>query len=160
MIFALGSDERCDRQGEFRKAEILAKLPEGSSAVEWAEDRPNPLQICGWPTYELQLSYSAFGKRFTSTLLVCDLEEEQLRFRVVAPEADFAIAPLSSDPAVAERTFATLRELRDRLSAENAVTLRELSMGMSGDFAAAIAAGSTLVRVGTALFGTRESSAQ
>jgi pyridoxal phosphate enzyme (YggS family) len=70
------------------------------------------------------------------------------------------IAPLSSDPAVAERTFATLRELRDRLSAENAVTLRELSMGMSGDFAAAIAAGSTLVRVGTALFGTRESSAQ
>ena len=36
------------------------------------------------------------------------------------------------------------------------VELRELSMGMSGDYAAAIAAGSTLIRVGTALFGARE----
>ena len=70
------------------------------------------------------------------------------------------IAPLSSDPSVAQRTFETLRELRDRQSAENAVALRELSMGMSGDFAAAIVAGSTQVRVGTALFGARESSAQ
>jgi uncharacterized pyridoxal phosphate-containing UPF0001 family protein len=33
--------------------------------------------------------------------------------------------------------------------------LRELSMGMSGDLAAAVAAGSTLVRVGTALYGAR-----
>ena len=36
----------------------------------------------------------------------------------------------------------------------------ELSMGMSGDFATAIASGSTLVRVGSALFGARESRAQ
>jgi pyridoxal phosphate enzyme (YggS family) len=66
------------------------------------------------------------------------------------------IAPLSDDPAVAERTFANLREIRDRLAVSSGYPLRELSMGMSGDMAAAIAAGSTLVRVGTALFGTRE----
>jgi uncharacterized pyridoxal phosphate-containing UPF0001 family protein len=66
------------------------------------------------------------------------------------------IAPLSDDPAVAERTFANLREIRDRLAVSSGHPLRELSMGMSGDMAAAIAAGSTLVRVGTALFGTRE----
>jgi pyridoxal phosphate enzyme (YggS family) len=66
------------------------------------------------------------------------------------------IAPLSDDPAVAERTFANLREIRDRLAASSGHPLRELSMGMSGDMVAAIAAGSTLVRVGTALFGTRE----
>jgi pyridoxal phosphate enzyme (YggS family) len=65
------------------------------------------------------------------------------------------IAPLSADPAVAARTFANLRELRDRLASRFGVPLRELSMGMSGDLDAAIAAGSTLVRVGTALFGTR-----
>ena len=34
--------------------------------------------------------------------------------------------------------------------------LTELSMGMSGDFPAAIAAGSTLVRIGTALYGARD----
>jgi len=66
------------------------------------------------------------------------------------------IAPLSPDPAVAQRTFANLRELRDRLAAQTGAPLRELSMGMSGDFADAIAAGSTLVRIGTALFGARE----
>jgi len=65
------------------------------------------------------------------------------------------IAPLSDDPAVAERTFATLRELRDTFAAQFGVPLRELSMGMTGDLAAAIAAGSTQVRVGTALFGKR-----
>ena len=69
------------------------------------------------------------------------------------------IAPLSTDPAVAERTFATLRELRDSLAAKTGTSLRELSMGMSGDFAAAIAAGSTVIRIGTALFGARTAPA-
>jgi len=66
------------------------------------------------------------------------------------------IAPLSGDPAVARRTFANLRAIRDQLAARSGATLRELSMGMSGDLDAAIAEGSTLVRVGTALFGPRE----
>ena len=66
------------------------------------------------------------------------------------------IAPLSSDPAVAQRTFFSLRELRDQLAAQFSTPLRELSMGMSGDLTDAIAAGSTLVRVGTALFGSRD----
>jgi len=65
------------------------------------------------------------------------------------------IAPLAEDPAVAQRTFAALRMLRDDLAARFGTPLRELSMGMSGDFGAAIAAGSTIVRVGTALFGER-----
>jgi len=65
------------------------------------------------------------------------------------------IAPLADDPTVVRRTFARLRELRDALSVRGGLPLRELSMGMSGDLAAAIAEGSTLVRVGTALFGAR-----
>lgn len=65
------------------------------------------------------------------------------------------IAPLSDDPAVAARTFAALRGLRDDLAAKFATPLRELSMGMSGDMEAAILAGSTQVRVGTALYGAR-----
>jgi pyridoxal phosphate enzyme (YggS family) len=65
------------------------------------------------------------------------------------------IAPLSSDP-VARRTFASLRAIRDDLAGRLGVPLRELSMGMTGDLDAAIAEGSTLVRVGTALYGPRE----
>jgi pyridoxal phosphate enzyme (YggS family) len=71
------------------------------------------------------------------------------------------IAPLGITPAEtnahAQRTFYNLRTMRDELAARFAIPLRELSMGMSGDLAIAIAAGSTLVRVGTALFGERES---
>jgi len=66
------------------------------------------------------------------------------------------LAPISDDPDVPRRTFARLREIRDRLAAEAGAPLGELSMGMSGDLDAAVAEGSTIVRVGTALFGTRE----
>lgn len=70
-------------------------------------------------------------------------------------EGLMTIAPLSEDPEVAVRTFVTLRELRDSLAAKFQAPLAALSMGMSGDFAAAIAAGSTQIRVGSALFGPR-----
>ena len=66
------------------------------------------------------------------------------------------VAPLSEDPAVAQRTFAALRTLRDELAVRTGAPLRELSMGMTGDLAIAVAEGSTLVRVGTALFGARD----
>jgi PLP dependent protein len=70
------------------------------------------------------------------------------------------IAPLGSTGsetvALAHRTFANLRTIRDDLAIRGGIPLRELSMGMTGDFAIAIAEGSTLVRVGTALFGPRK----
>lgn len=51
--------------------------------------------------------------------------------------------------------FARLFELREALQRELGMELPELSMGMSDDFAAAILEGSTMVRVGTAIFGPR-----
>ena len=66
------------------------------------------------------------------------------------------IAPLDDDPAVARAAFDRLRELRDRLSERFGLPLPELSMGMSGDLESAIAAGSTQIRVGRALYGKRE----
>jgi len=56
--------------------------------------------------------------------------------------------------ATARRQFASLRMLRDRLVAElpAAASLRELSMGMSEDYEAAILEGATLVRIGSALW--------
>jgi PLP dependent protein len=65
------------------------------------------------------------------------------------------IAPLSDDPDLARRTFANLRAIRDDLATRLGPPLRELSMGMSSDLEAAIAEGSTLVRIGTALYGSR-----
>lgn len=70
-------------------------------------------------------------------------------------EGLMTIAPLSEDKAVASRTFAALRTLRDELSALFGAALPELSMGMSGDMSEAVREGSTIVRIGTALFGAR-----
>lgn len=72
-------------------------------------------------------------------------------------EGLMTIGPLTDDPASVRAAFTGLRVLRDRLRAASGLPLNELSMGMSGDFAAAIEEGSTIVRVGTAIFGPRTS---
>lgn len=67
------------------------------------------------------------------------------------------IPTFDDNPETARTCFRRLRELRDELARRYPRTdLRELSMGMSGDFEVAIEEGSTLVRIGTALFGARE----
>ena len=65
------------------------------------------------------------------------------------------IAPLGSEPSSAEACFEKLRSIRDFLTERYQYPLEELSMGMTQDLEAAIAAGSTMIRVGTALFGHR-----
>jgi pyridoxal phosphate enzyme (YggS family) len=66
--------------------------------------------------------------------------------------------PWFSDPEEVRPYFRALRELRDRLRDLSGLPLMELSMGMSGDYAAAVEEGATLVRVGTAIFGRRRRS--
>jgi len=65
--------------------------------------------------------------------------------------------PWFDDPDDARPFFVALRELRDKIIAEDikGVEMRELSMGMSGDYVVAIEEGSTIVRLGTAIFGAR-----
>ena len=65
--------------------------------------------------------------------------------------------PWFENPEEARPYFIALRKLRDELAAEQipTVSLKELSMGMSGDFEVAIEEGATLVRIGTAIFGER-----
>ena len=68
------------------------------------------------------------------------------------------VPPFSEDPEGSRPYFRRLRELRDRLAIETKLDLPELSMGMSHDFEVAIEEGSTCVRVGTAIFGARDTS--
>jgi pyridoxal phosphate enzyme (YggS family) len=63
------------------------------------------------------------------------------------------VPPFSEEPKASRHFFDQLRELRDQLSAR--APLPELSMGMTLDLEEAIAAGATIVRVGTAIFGER-----
>jgi pyridoxal phosphate enzyme (YggS family) len=63
--------------------------------------------------------------------------------------------PWFDDPERVRPYFRALRELRDTLRGAHLADLPELSMGMTGDFEAAISEGATLVRIGTAIFGQR-----
>ncbi len=71
---------------------------------------------------------------------------------LLAVQGVMAMGPLDGDPVPA---FTAAAALRDRLRATSGLPLPVLSLGMSGDLDAAIAAGSTLVRIGTAVFGAR-----
>lgn len=68
-----------------------------------------------------------------------------------------AIPPSFEQPEMARPYFAMVRRLAERINKEKlpGVYLRELSMGMSNDFEVAIEEGATMVRLGTAIFGTR-----
>jgi len=83
------------------------------------------------------------------------LVEEALRSPHLDCRGFMTMAPYAAPAAELHRIFGGLRELRNRLAAEFGAALPELSMGMSGDFETAIAEGATLVRVGTAIFGSR-----
>ena len=77
---------------------------------------------------------------------------EHLEFRGL-----MTVPPFADDPREARPYFRKLRELRDQIAAQRlpAVSMHTLSMGMSHDFEVAIEEGSTCVRVGTAIFGSR-----
>ncbi len=80
--------------------------------------------------------------------------EEAARYENVEIRGLMCMAGLEGGLDAARREFAALRILRDRLMARGLerVSLAELSMGMSGDFEAAIEEGATMVRIGSALF--------
>jgi|SRR5919109_174518 pyridoxal phosphate enzyme (YggS family) len=70
-------------------------------------------------------------------------------------EGLMTLAPFTDDLDVQRQTFRGLRILRDRIQEEEGLWLETLSMGMSGDYATAVAEGATVIRLGTALFGPR-----
>jgi pyridoxal phosphate enzyme (YggS family) len=80
------------------------------------------------------------------------------RFDTLRVRGLMTIATYTDDPAEVRRCFRQLRELRDAMATEGHA-LPRLSMGMSGDFALAIAEGATEVRIGSAIFGARASAA-
>jgi len=83
-----------------------------------------------------------------------DFLVEMGRFPCITVEGLMTMPPFFDSPEMARPYFRRLKELRNRLR-ERFLGLRELSMGMSGDFEVAIEEGATMVRIGTAIFGPR-----
>ena len=80
-------------------------------------------------------------------------------FTHIIPNGFMTMAPFTEDEKLIRNSFIKLRKLSEKLKLQfPGLPLTELSMGMSGDFEIAIEEGSTLVRVGTAIFGERDYS--
>ena len=84
----------------------------------------------------------------------CEIVQSLALVEHVAICGLMGMASFVDDERIVRAQFASLRELRDNLSSDMPAghTMRELSMGMSGDFEIAIEEGATIVRVGSALF--------
>lgn len=97
-------------------------------------------------------------KSGTSSEELLDLVREVAALPNVRIKGLMTMPPFFDDPDAARPYFAALRVLAREVEKEEiaGVEMRELSMGMSGDFEVAIGEGATLVRVGSALFGERD----
>jgi hypothetical protein len=110
-----------------------------------------------------------------SVLLQVDLGQEETKFgadpeqvreileavptlKGIRVDGLMTIPPFFEDPEMSRPFYARLRELRDALDSEQPGCLgqKHLSMGMSHDFVEAIREGATIIRVGTAIFGSRQ----
>ncbi|HET6363532.1 MAG TPA: YggS family pyridoxal phosphate-dependent enzyme [Nitrospirota bacterium] len=85
------------------------------------------------------------------------LIKDAVKLKNISIKGLMTIPPFSDNPEDSRPYFKKLRELSESVERENipGVSMKELSMGMSGDFEVAIEEGSTMVRVGTAIFGKR-----
>ncbi len=110
-----------------------------------------PLQVCLQVNLDAEPSKAGIAPRELAGLAqaVAQLDPTRLRLRGL-----MCIPRPQVDPVAQRLAFAALRECRATLRREG-LALDTLSMGMSDDYCAAIAEGATLIRIGTAIFGTR-----
>ncbi len=85
---------------------------------------------------------------------ISDIAHAITGFETLRLQGLMTMAPFTDDESVLRSTFSRLRVTREHLEGEGLV-LPELSMGMSNDYAAAVAEGATILRLGTVLFGER-----
>jgi len=67
------------------------------------------------------------------------------------------MAPFTDDTQIIRKSFIELRNLRNRIN-QNGFDLKELSMGMTNDYEIAIEQGATMLRIGSAIFGQRDTT--
>lgn len=106
---------------------------------------------------EANMSQETTKSGFTADELRRDWSQLVAFSKSVLIEGFMTMAAESDDPENARPTFRSLRMLRDELQQTDAsrdagLNLRELSMGMSGDFVPAIEEGATMVRIGSRIF--------
>ena len=165
----------CDAVGENYAQEVLAKVEESPfglpvhfiGAIQSNKVRQLAPHISLWQGVDRESVISELGKRAPGTeiLLQVNTTNEDTKSGVPPQEVEallaagvkaglavrglMTIGPTSGDVGDAEKAFLSLRSLADSLH------LPECSMGMSDDYRVAVDCGSTMIRIGSRLFGPR-----
>ena len=145
------------QRNKIRHALPLFELFHGVDSLEIARDIERIAAEDGaLPRVLLEVNVAGEGTKFGfSPERIRSQIEELLALKRLTVEGLMCIPPPQPRAEMARKVFVALRELRDQLQSEFRISLPQLSMGMSGDFAVAVEEGATLVRVGTAIFGER-----
>ena len=143
------------------KAVELFSAVDSVDSVKLAEKLNTAAQALG-KTLPVLIEINIGGEGAKSGVAMDSPELESLlqsapRLESLSIRGLMTVPPFTNDPEGAGPYFRKLRELRDKIALRKlpAISLDELSMGMSHDFGVAIEEGSTCVRVGTAIFGER-----
>lgn len=123
-------------------------------ATRLNDQRPHnypPLNVCLQVNQAGEAQKAGVSEADVSTLARNVISLPRLRLRGL-----MTLPPANTDPKANAILFARLRDLKDTLVADS-IPLDTLSMGMSADFEVAVREGSTIVRIGTAIFGKRDS---
>ncbi len=137
---------RFDMVHSIDSAALLRKVDESAAAAGRRTELLLQVDLAGETTKH--------GARTDELMGIIDAAREAKMSRMVGL---MLLPPAVDTPEAARPYFRSLCDLRDSLVARgvDASLLRELSMGMSHDFEVAVEEGATLVRVGTAIFGSR-----
>lgn len=145
------------QKNKIRQALPLFELFHGIDSLALAQDIERIAEEEGQQPrvlLEVNVAGEASKHGFAPEALRRDLET-LLSLGRLTFEGLMTIPPFAPEAEASRKYFVALRELRDTLERDFAVKLPSLSTGMSGDFEVAIEEGATMVRVGTAIFGSR-----
>lgn len=106
---------------------------------------------------EVKTSYEETKSGLTNEEEIFRIAEETKKYQNVNLVGLMTIAPLTDDENLIRKSFRDLRLLKDKLN-KSELNITELSMGMTSDFEIAIEEGSTMLRIGSAIFGERDYS--
>jgi PLP dependent protein len=150
MIGHLQSNKCRDAMHLFEMIQSVDTLAIAQELNKWGEKLGKRMPVL------LEVNVAGEGTKFglkpDDVLEACSAINELPRLEV---HGLMTIAPWTPDPEKVRPAFRKLRELKIACEDKLGVPLPHLSMGMSGDFDVAIEEGATIVRIGTALFGTR-----
>jgi PLP dependent protein len=147
------------QKNKVRQALPLFEMIHSIDSLSLAQDVDRIAEEEGlYPRVLLEVNVAGEGSKFG---FAPDQLREHLEALLALPrltiEGLMCIPPIADESEVSRKYFVQLREIRDSLEREFGLKLPQLSMGMTNDFSVAVEEGATLVRVGTAIFGERQS---